>query len=86
MPLETGKSRAAISHNIATEVNAGRPQKQAEAIAFSKAGGARKDAEAHLAQHARLATPHSHASLHDEIYQAHAADLRGRFPGIWTSK
>ncbi|WP_322037991.1 hypothetical protein [Burkholderia cenocepacia] len=37
MPLVRGGSRAAISQNIATEVKAGRPQKQAEAIAFSEA-------------------------------------------------
>ena len=39
MPLESGASRAAVSHNIATEIRAGKPPKQAEAIAFSKARG-----------------------------------------------
>lgn len=37
MPLEKGKSRAVISKNIATERKAGRPPKQAEAIAFAEA-------------------------------------------------
>lgn len=37
MPLVQGSSRAAISKNIATEINAGKPPKQAEAIAFSVA-------------------------------------------------
>lgn len=37
MPLVQGKSRAAISQNIKTEMKAGRPQKQAVAIAFSQA-------------------------------------------------
>jgi hypothetical protein len=37
MPLETGSSRAAVSHNIATEMRAGKPQKQAVAIALSEA-------------------------------------------------
>ena len=37
MPLETGKSQAAFSHNVETEIKAGKPQKQAVAIAYSKA-------------------------------------------------
>ena len=39
MPLETGSSQATISKNIATEVRAGKPVKQAAAIAYSKARG-----------------------------------------------
>ena len=37
MPLKPGKSRAAMSANIKTEMNAGKPQKQAVAIAYSVA-------------------------------------------------
>lgn len=44
MPLEKGRSRAAVSHNIATEIKAGKPQKQAVAIAMREAGMSRKDA------------------------------------------
>lgn len=36
MPLESGKSKAAFSHNVEVEVEAGKPQKQAVAIAYSK--------------------------------------------------
>ena len=42
MPLKSGKSNKVISQNIRTEMAAGRPQKQAIAIALSKAGNSKK--------------------------------------------
>lgn len=42
MPLKPGKSQAVISHNIEVEEAAGKPHKQALAIALRKAGKARK--------------------------------------------
>jgi len=40
MPLERGSSNATVSHNIAVERRAGKPEDQAVAIAMSKAGKA----------------------------------------------
>jgi hypothetical protein len=44
MPLIKGKSKKALGENIATERRAGKPEKQAVAIAFSERREARKRA------------------------------------------
>ncbi len=42
MPLMMGKTKSAISRNIAELMKSGRPQKQSIAIAMSKAGKSKK--------------------------------------------
>lgn len=45
MPLDKGKGKAAISKNIKTEMAAGKPQKQAVAIAMNVAGKSKAPAK-----------------------------------------
>ena len=42
MPLKSGSSKKIIAHNIRAEMKAGKPHKQAVAIAMSKAGKSKR--------------------------------------------
>ena len=43
MPLEKGKSKGAFEHNVKAEIGAGKPPKQAVAIAYSEKRRSKED-------------------------------------------
>jgi hypothetical protein len=62
MPLIKGKSKGAFAHNVKAEIAAGKPPKQAVAIAYSEkraAGG--KDS--HHSSHSASRSDHYHKSV-----------------------
>lgn len=71
MPLRSGSSKKVIRQNIRTEVRAGKPPKQAVAIAYKKAGKAYQPKGGKLRACGELSTrggacikPHNHTGLH----------------------
>jgi len=70
MPLESGPvGSKAFGHNIATEEKAGKPRKQAIAIAYSKAGEKRSDA----------ADPHGIHEYMDAVCRGEGQRILGHF-------
>ena len=65
MPLKSGKSRAAFSSNVKTEIAAGKPQKQAVAIAYSQQRRSKGDPVHNSKQHMEsLKRDHGHDAKH----------------------
>lgn len=86
MPLARGSSRAAVSANIKTEMAAGKPQKQAVAIALSTAGksnksGAKKPAPAKQGGAAKAKTQPVRASGKPKAAKKGAVRTPGRPKG-----
>jgi len=51
MPLTKSKSKKAFEHNLKAEIHAGKPQKQALAIAYSEKRHAKKAHGGHVSTH-----------------------------------
>jgi len=72
MPLREGSSNKTISENIRTEMHAGKPQKQAIAIAMSQAGRGRSPGRSRSRTARRLTN-----RLRDARTERLDSDLRG---------
>ena len=88
MPLIKSTSKAAFGKNIAREMKAGRPQKQAVAIAYSEKRSARK-AE-HHSDHSRQRSDHYHSRViegtaidHGPTKMTRQAATRGKAEEAW---
>ncbi len=82
MPLIKSKSKAAFSKNVAAEVNAGKPVKQAVAIAYSEKRAAKKTGGV-LTTKTRKSLPKSEFGLPGERKypmpdRAHAGNAKAR--------
>ena len=70
MPLEKSKSKEAFEHNIKAEVAAGKPVKQAVAIAYSEkseAGKKHPDAKAEATHSTHEHTHHMEHPAHENV-------------------
>ena len=64
MPLIKSTSKKAFGENVTTEMRAGKPQKQAVAIAYSEKREAQKEHNHHSSHTAEMASAYEHQVAH----------------------
>jgi hypothetical protein len=75
MPLWKGKSPKAFSHNVKAEMHAGKPQKQAVAIAYSEAGE-------HKAHGGKVKDKMNMYAMEPDVPAMHGYDEGGEVDGV----
>jgi len=78
MPLIKSASPKAVGKNIATEMAAGKPQKQAVAIAYSEAHEAKSSKGHHSPLHAEVSHHSDHTGSRSEHYHTRVAHTEVR--------